>query len=109
MNLLKLLKDDRFNLFFSFIVGIGVICIIRPMCSGPDCNVNKAPEDKDFDKYVYRMGNAKCYEFKTEMTECPASGAIESFKECPLNLSEQKETHHPHDQFARRATSIQTA
>ena len=25
------------------------------------------------------MGGGKCYEFKTEMTECPASGAIESF------------------------------
>jgi len=79
MGIHHLLKDERFNIFFSFIVGLGIICIIRPRCVGAACNVNKAPEDKDFEKHVYRMGGGKCYEFKTEMTSCPASGAIESF------------------------------
>ena len=79
MGIHHLLKDERFNIFFSFIVGLGIICIIRPRCVGAACNVNKAPEDKDFEKHVYRMGGGKCYEFKTEMTACPASGAIESF------------------------------
>lgn len=81
-------------------VGVGMICIIRPQCSGSDCNVNKAPEDKDFDKYVYRMTNGKCYEFKTEMADCPASGAIEAFKEGSTKDSFR-------DQFARRTTPIQ--
>jgi hypothetical protein len=100
MGLLNLLHDSRFNIFFSFMVGVGMICIIRPQCSGSDCNVNKAPEDKDFDKYVYRMTNGKCYEFKTEMTDCPASGAIEAFKEgCTKDGFR--------DQFARRTTPIQ--
>jgi hypothetical protein len=90
MKLQNLLHDEKFNLFFSFMLGVGIICILRPICSGSDCNVNKAPSDKDFDKYVYRMGNAKCYEFKTEITDCPSSGAIEAFK----------------DQFVRRTSPI---
>ena len=80
MNLQKLMRDDNFNVFFSLVLGIGIVCILRPMCTGKDCEtVSKAPSEKDFDKYVYRMGGNKCYEFKTEVVECPASGAIEAF------------------------------
>ena len=79
MNLLKLLSDDKFNKFFSFILGIGIICMIRPMCKGDECSVKKAPEEKDFDQYVYRLGE-KCYEFKSEIIACPSSGVIEAFQ-----------------------------
>ena len=64
MRLLELLKDERFNIFFSFILGIGIIAILRPVCTGNECNTVKAPSEKDFDKYVYRMGQGKCFEFK---------------------------------------------
>ena len=101
MNIFKLLRDERFNIFFSFILGIGIICIIRPVCTGSECEVNKPPSEKDFDKHVYRLG-AKCYEFKTNVTECPASGTIEAFRECS---SSKKETFR--DQFVRRDTPIQ--
>jgi len=84
MNLLKLLHDDNFNVFFSLMLGIGIICIIRPVCTGPDCAVKKAPSEKDFDKFVYRIGGDKCYSFKTETVDCPSSGAIEAFRECPM-------------------------
>ena len=79
MSVLDFLQDKKFNAFFSFVVGVGIICIFRPMCSGSDCNVMKAPAEKDFDQYVYRMGTGECYEFKTEIVKCPASGAIEAF------------------------------
>jgi hypothetical protein len=100
MNLLKLLQDDKFNIFFSFMLGIGIICIIRPICSGPNCNVKKAPSEKDFDQFVYRLGE-KCYEFKTETVECPSSGAIEAFRECPARLSAT-----PSSYFSKRGTPI---
>jgi len=103
MGLQELLKDERFNLFFSFILGVGITCIIRPQCTGSECNVTKAPGDKDFDKYAYRMGKGKCYEFKSEVVECPASGAIEAFRECQLG---QKAEEPFRDQFARRDTPI---
>ena len=79
MNLQKLMKNESFNVFFSVILGIGIICILHPACSGKDCETEtKPPSEKDFDQYVYRMKD-KCYEFKTEIVACPASGAIEPF------------------------------
>jgi hypothetical protein len=81
--------------------------MLRPTCSGNDCNINKAPADKDFDKYVYRMGNSSCYEFKTEISPCPASGAVEAFKESPYDSAEMEEDDDAfRDQFSRRSTIV---
>ena len=96
MNLQKVLQDDKFNMFFSLLVGIGIICMIRPMCTGPECSVNKAPAEKDFDKFVYRLGDA-CYTFTPEILPCPASGTIEAFRE------------QSSGSFARRDTPIYRA
>ena len=63
MGIPDLMKDKRFDIFFSFVLGIGLICMFRPMCSGSECNVSKSPTEKDFDKYAYRMGGGKCFEF----------------------------------------------
>jgi hypothetical protein len=104
MGILNILNDNRFNIFFSFILGIGIICIVRPMCSGSECKVEKPPAEKDFDKYVYRMNGGTCYEFKSEIIECPASGAIEAFRECQ-NISMDKDTFIG-DEFSRRGTPI---
>lgn len=102
MGVLSFLNDERFNVFFSFVLGVGLVCMFRPLCSGDDCNVNKAPSDKEFEKYVYRMGQNKCYEFKSEIVECPASGTIEAFREC----SASHEYEPFRDQFSRRDTPI---
>jgi hypothetical protein len=82
MNIVGVLKDSRFNAFFSFMLGLGIICMIRPMCSGKECDLDKPPAEKDFDSYVYHYGE-KCYEFKTNIVTCPASGAIEAFLDRP--------------------------
>jgi hypothetical protein len=100
MNLQKLLHDNNFNVFFSLVVGIGLMCILRPMCTGKDCIVSKPPSEKDFDKYVYRMGGSTCYEFKTEVVECPSSGAIEAFESQSLHAPV------PSASFSHRRTSI---
>jgi len=89
-NLLYVLNDERFSIFFSFILGLGIVSLIRPICSGSECNKDKAPNDKDFDNMVYRFGG-KCYEFKHTIVSCPPSGTVEAFGS---------------DQFARRATPI---
>lgn len=99
MALLNFLNDERFNVFFSFVVGIGIICIFRPLCTGSECDIIKPPSEKDFDKYVYRMGGGKCYEFKSEVVNCPSSGTIEAFRECA-------NTETFRDQFSRRNTPI---
>jgi len=76
--------------------------MLRPQCTGSDCNVNKPPSEKDFDKFVYRMGNNSCYEFKTEIMKCPSSGAVEAFEQ---NRSKD-DADAFRDQFARRSTIV---
>lgn len=98
MSLATLLNDERFNLFFSLILGIGIICMIRPMCAGSECMTLKPPAEKDFDQYVYRVAGGKCYEFKSELVECPTDGAIEAFQQ-PLSQAS----------FSHRPTPIQSA
>jgi len=102
MNILRFLKDERFNVFFSFLIGVGIMCMCRPICTGSECSISKAPAEKDFDKYVYRMGGGRCFEFKSEIVDCPASGTIEAFRECP-NMSSNEIFG---DQFSRRGTPI---
>jgi len=101
MGLLNILHDQKFNTFFSFILGIGIICLFRPICTGDECNVNKAPAERDFDKYDYRMGG-KCYAFKTEIAACPPSGAIEAFQE----MSSLPPAFGPVDAIRRRPSPI---
>jgi hypothetical protein len=103
MNIANFLNDKRFNMFFSFMLGVGIICIIRPICSGSDCSITKPPTDKEFDKYVYKMSGNKCYEFKSEVIECPNSGTIEAFRECPLSETKNEPFR---DQFTRRNSPI---
>lgn len=111
--LLKMLNDNKFNMFFSFMLGLGIVCIFRPMCSGKECQIEKPPISKDFDKYVYRMGS-KCVEFKPDIIECPASGAIEAFREMSTNTKTKDSTQNTskymeenyRDMFARRKTII---
>lgn len=80
----SLLHDEKFNVFFSFLLGIGLVCILRPMCSGKECNTLKPPQEKDFDRFVYRLAD-KCYAFQTKVISCPAQGAIEAFRSsCPF-------------------------
>jgi hypothetical protein len=74
-----LLKSKLFNVVFSFALGLGLAAIFRPVCKGDDCKKVKAPPSKDWDGYVYRMG-AKCYEYKSEIVECPKEGFIEGFE-----------------------------
>ena len=102
MNILRFLKDERFNVFFSFLIGVGIMCMCRPICTGSECSISKAPAEKDFDKYVYRMCGGRCFEFKSEIVDCPASGTIEAFRECP-NMPGNELFG---DQFSRRGTPI---
>jgi len=78
MGLSQILHNKKFDMIFSVLLGIGVICILRPICSGSDCSVNKPPSDVNFHEHVYRLGG-KCYQFKIKNLTCPPSGAIEAF------------------------------
>lgn len=105
MGILNFLQDKRFDLFFSFILGVGIICMIRPICEGKDCILRKAPQEKDFDKFVYQMGETSCYQFKTKIVKCPSSGAVEAFRSHE-EKQDAREDASFRDAFSRRSSPI---
>jgi hypothetical protein len=74
-----LLNNPYFNIVFSFVLGLGIISICRPVCVGDKCNTAKAPPTADWNNSVYEM-SSKCYEYKTRTIDCPSTGLVESFE-----------------------------
>lgn len=75
----EVLKTEKFAFIFSFMIGFGLIAIAYPVCKGDACFVKKAPSVDEMKTSTFRIGK-KCYQFKPEIVDCPASGAIESFQ-----------------------------
>jgi hypothetical protein len=78
----EVLKTEKFAVFFSFIVGMSIIAVLIPVCKGDECFLKKAPLVEEMKKSTYHIGS-KCYQFKPETVECPASGVIEAFRSGP--------------------------
>jgi len=75
------MKNPYFNYIFSFVIGMALVFIVRPVCNGKACGeVFKAPPIEEIKEAVYRI-NDKCYEFKPKTIDCPSAGVIESFIE----------------------------
>jgi hypothetical protein len=75
----EVLKTEKFALLFSFMIGFGLIAVAYPVCKGDECFVKKAPSVDEMKNSTFRIGK-KCYQFKPEIVDCPAKGAIESFQ-----------------------------
>lgn len=73
------LKSKKFNFFFSFILGLGIAAILRPACKGDACITLKAPPIHEINTATYQLG-AKCYQFRTDTSDCPSNGVIEAFQ-----------------------------
>ena len=74
MNFALMMENWWVAIFISFMIGFGLAAMFRPMCNGSECLVLHGPPVKDVVDKVYQMG-AKCVEFTTEITECPADKA----------------------------------
>jgi hypothetical protein len=74
----EFLKTKGFNTVFSFILGLGLVALLKPFCHGAACVIQKAPPVEEVSKTTYQLGS-KCYQFKSEPVDCPADGVIESF------------------------------
>jgi hypothetical protein len=81
----KFFETPQFHFFFSFIIGVAIMSLFRPLCKGNDCQIIKAPPPTEVEKTTYKIGN-KCYQFKTNTTECPTTGVIEPFEEKPISV-----------------------
>jgi hypothetical protein len=69
--LADILKDRRFNIAFSFILGVGIVIILfKPLCKGSECIRLKAPSISELKDNVYNI-NDKCYTFTHKTEKCP--------------------------------------
>ncbi len=75
----EFLKSERFNQFFSFLLGVALMSIFKEKCESA-CIIHKAPPLEEVTKATYQLGST-CYQFKSETAMCPAQGEgiIESF------------------------------
>jgi len=77
--LIDILKDKRFNVVFSFLMGVFIILLLRPICKGADCFSYKAPSLKTIKDNAYKIGDT-CYKFVPKDTQCTGLGVIEPFE-----------------------------
>jgi hypothetical protein len=75
----SIMNTEVFNIFFSFVLGAGLVAIARAPCKGDNCTINKAPPIADWKDQVYRIG-ADCYEYKTTTVQCPPPGKQELYE-----------------------------
>jgi hypothetical protein len=76
----EFLKTDQFKIVGSFIIGLGIMAILKPGCRGDTCKIMKAPPVEEVRATTYQIGE-KCYQFKTDVISCPKEGVIESFEQ----------------------------
>ena len=72
-------KEKKFHIVFSFIIGLFIASLMKPVCRGTDCYKFKTPPVKEITGVTYKIGD-KCYQFKTKDTPCPAKGVIEPYE-----------------------------
>jgi hypothetical protein len=81
-DMFEFLKSERFNQFFSFIIGLAIMSILKGKCE-KDCTIMKAPPLEEVTHSTYQLGTT-CYQFKSETVDCSSAEAgaaiIESFK-----------------------------
>ncbi len=75
VDFLKIMATPGVATILSFIIGLGIAAMFRPVCKGPDCVVIRGPPVQDIRNAVYQFGS-KCVEFKTKPMECPKDGAV---------------------------------
>ena len=83
IEMFEFLKSERFNLFFSFLLGLALMSLLKPVC-GEDCKQVRAAPLEEVKATTYQIGQ-KCYQFKTETVDCPkgaaaGKGVIETFR-----------------------------
>ena len=74
-DLKKALEIQGIATIISFILGLGIAAMFRPVCKGPECIVLRGPPVQDVRDAVYQFGT-KCIEFKTKPMECPKDGSV---------------------------------
>lgn len=77
--MLKLIQSDSFDNVFSFVLALGCMALLKPICKGAECEVRKPPSMDEVKTSTYQMGS-KCYKFEAQHVDCPETGVIEPFQ-----------------------------
>jgi hypothetical protein len=83
----NILKDPKFRMLFSLLIGVGIVIILlRPVCKGKECVIEKAPSIKDVKGKIFNVMD-KCYTFEYESVQCPSNTVdiIEPFDESEVD------------------------
>ncbi len=75
MSVWAMMEQPLFAAIVSFLLGFGIAAMFRPVCHGTECIVLHGPPVKEVVNKVFQMGENKCVEFTTEVTECPKDGS----------------------------------
>lgn len=73
------LKSKGFNYVFSFLIGLGLMSLLKPVCKGNECKIQRAPPFEEVKVSTYQLGS-ECYRFRAETIPCPTKGVIEPFE-----------------------------
>ncbi len=71
----KIMASPGIATLVSFMLGVGIAAMFRPVCRGPECILLRGPPVQEIRDAVYQFG-AKCVEFKPRAVECPKSGTV---------------------------------
>jgi len=63
----------------SFLVGLGLMSLLKPECKGTECRILKAPPLEEVNNTTYQLAG-KCYQFRSETIKCPSGTIIEPFE-----------------------------
>lgn len=79
VRMFEVMKTEKFAVAFSAIIGFAIVALAIPACKGDNCILKKAPSIQEMKESTFRIGS-KCYQFRPQTVDCPASGAIEAFQ-----------------------------
>ena len=57
------LKTKNFHILFSFLVGIFIVIIWKPVCKNDDCIKHELPNVNEVNTSTYQIGST-CYQFR---------------------------------------------
>lgn len=67
----EFLQTKLFHKIFSFLIGLFIVLVLRPVCVGDACYEHKTPDSKEIVLSTYQMAS-KCYTFTPQAV--PSSG-----------------------------------
>lgn len=77
--LFTFLHSNTFNVFWSAILGVGIMAVLKPSCKGNECHTRKAPSVEEVTNGPYQIGT-KCYKFSTSPVDCSGVDIVEPFR-----------------------------